>query len=149
MKIYIRNQMLITALLFSSLTAIAEPATRESVKALMQASGAGEMGVQMMNQMLPALKKMIPEAPESFWADIMSEVSPDDIEDMVIPVYQKYLTEADIQAINKFHQSAAGKKLIRVQPAIMQESMTIGQQWGQNLAKQVLLKYQQQNNSEP
>jgi len=116
---------------------------------LMQSTGSGEMGMQMMNQMLPALKQMIPSAPESFWTDVMSEVDANDIEDMVIPVYQKYLTEEDIQAVNSFYQTEAGQKLIRVQPTIMQESMAIGQQWGQNLAKQVLLKYQKQSSSKP
>jgi len=146
---FLRCKVLVAAFLFSSVAANAEPASPESIKALMQSTGSGEMGMQMMNQMLPALKQMIPSAPESFWTDVMSEVDANDIEDMVIPVYQKYLTEEDIQAVNSFYQTEAGQKLIRVQPTIMQESMAIGQQWGQNLAKQVLLKYQKQSSSKP
>ena len=41
------------------------------------------------------------------------------------------------------------KKLIKVQPAIMQESMMIGQQWGQNIAREVLEKYKAQANNKP
>ncbi len=141
--------VLVIAFLFSSLAISEEPASTKSIKALMQSTGSGEMGIQMMNQMLPALKKMIPDAPESFWTDVMAEVNAGDIEDMVIPVYQRYLTEEDIQAVNSFYQTEAGKKLIRVLPTIMQESMAIGQQWGQDLARQVLAKYQEQNTSKP
>jgi hypothetical protein len=110
----------------------------------MQLTGSGQLGVQVMNQMLPALKNMAPEAPEAFWTDIMAEVDIDEIEEMVIPIYQKYLTEDDVKAINAFYTTPAGKKIISVQPSIMQESMTAGQQWGQELAQRVMRKYQQQ-----
>lgn len=142
----INRFILITVFLFPTVIN-AEPASPENIKSLMQLTGSGELGVQMMNQMLPALKKMIPDAPESFWVDVMSEVDAGDFEDMVVPVYQKYLTEEDIKAINSFYQTNAGKKLIRVQPAIIQESMIAGQQWGQKLARQVLLKYQEKGHN--
>ena len=132
-----------------SVSSISKPATEDSIKSLMQRTSAGDLSVQMMNQMIPALKKMIPNAPEKFWADVMSEVDGDSIVNMTIPVYQKYLTEEDVIAINIFYSSPAGKKLISVQPAIMQESMMIGQEWGQNIAKQVLAKYEAQSKSQP
>lgn len=107
------------------------------------------MSVQMMNQMIPTLKQMIPDAPEKFWSDVMSEVDANEMENMVIPVYQKYLTEEDIVAVISFYDTPAGRKLIRVQPAIMQESMVIGQQWGQNLAREVITKYKAQSEDKP
>ena len=103
----------------------------------------------MMNQMLPALKKMIPDAPEKFWADVMAEFNADQIVELIIPVYQKHLTEQDVKEINAFYNSAAGKKLISVQPAIMQESMVLGQQWGQETARNVLNKYKAQTQKKP
>jgi hypothetical protein len=127
----------------------AEPASSDSIKALMRLTGSSEMGMQMMSQMVPALKKTMPDAPESFWSDVMSEINTHEIEDLIIPVYQKHLTESDIQSINSFYQTEAGKNLIKVQPAIMQESMAIGQQWGQKIAKQVLHKYQESNSNKP
>ncbi|WP_427983730.1 DUF2059 domain-containing protein, partial [Agarivorans sp.] len=144
MKLFLSIAALASVLFFPSALIHAEPARPESIKALMQLSGSGQMGMQMMQQLLPALKRMVPDAPESFWVDVMADVNADEMENMVIPVYQKYLSEADVQAINRFYQTEAGQKLISVQPAIMQESMAIGQQWGQQIARQVLLKYQQQ-----
>lgn len=122
---------------------LAEPAKASSVKELMELTGAGNMAVQMMNQMVPALKTMAPDAPESFWQDFMASVDPSDLENKMIPVYQKYLTEADLQQINAFYASETGKKLIKYQPAIIQESMQIGQEWGQELGMKVMMKYQQ------
>ena len=144
MKKMITQTILATTLLFSSVAMSEEPATKESIKALLQLTGAGQLGVQAMNQMLPELKKMAPDAPESFWVDFMNGVDGDVLENMVIPIYQKHLTESDIQVLNEFYQSDAGKKFISVQPLIMQESMQVGQQWGQNLAREVIQKYEDQ-----
>jgi hypothetical protein len=44
------------------------------------------------------------------------------IEDM-IPVYQKHLTKADVDAMIAFYSSPSGKKILHEMPAIMAESM--------------------------
>ncbi len=132
------------ALITFSSNAFAEPASAESVKQLMHKTGAGELGVQAMNQMLPALKNLVPDAPEAFWSDYMAKFNPDDLIKMTVPIYQKYLTEDEVQALNAFYDTPAGKKLIKVQPQIMQESMMAGQQWGQAVAQDVMTKYQKQ-----
>jgi hypothetical protein len=107
-------------------------------------TGAGDMSMQMMNQMLPALKQMIPDAPDKFWQDFMSQVNGNDIINMTVPIYQKYLSQEDINAINAFYDSPAGKKMIKVQPNIVQESMAAGQAWGQQIALDVMEKYKAQ-----
>lgn len=134
---------MLCCLLFISTTGVAkaEPASVESVKRLMQATGAGEIGVQVANQMMPALKKMLPNAPDWFWEDVKTEINAEDFENLVIPLYQKYLSEEDVTALAAFYNTPAGKKIIQVQPAIMQESMAAGQQWGQQLARKVIMKY--------
>ncbi|WP_037028577.1 DUF2059 domain-containing protein [Psychromonas aquimarina] len=127
----------------------AKPASAESIKALMHASGSGSLGEQMLRRMLPSLKKMIPEAQDSFWTNTMAEIDTDEVEKRIIPVYQKYLTEKDIQAINAFYNTPAGKKMLQIQPKIMRESYAIGQKWAQKTAKQVLQKYQEQYKNLP
>lgn len=139
---------LILVLFFSSMNAFAEPASKESVKALMERTGSGKLGVQMMKQMLPSLKKMIPDAPEEFWANMIKEMNAEEVVELVIPVYQKHFTEEDIREINTFYDTAAGKKMIRVLPEIMQESMVIGQQWGQKIARDILNKYKARTEAE-
>lgn len=137
---------LVALITFSNLS-FAEQASAESVKQLMQKTGAGELGIQAMKQMLPALKNIIPDAPESFWTDYMAEFNPEDLVEMTVPIYQKYLTEEEVQALNAFYDTPAGKKLIKVQPLIMQESMMAGQQWGQTVAQDVMQKYQSQTHN--
>ncbi|WP_019613903.1 DUF2059 domain-containing protein [Psychromonas ossibalaenae] len=130
---------------FTPYSAVAKPASAESVKTLMHASGPDSLGMQMLNRMIPSLKKMLPQAPDSFWTDAVSEIDVDEVENRIIPVYQKYLTEEDIQAINAFYNTPAGKKIIKIQPNIVRESYAIGQEWGKKTAQKILLKYQEQS----
>lgn len=102
------------------------------------------MATQMMGQMVPALKQMVPNAPDAFWNKIVSEVDSNEVIDMTVPIYQKYLTQDDIDALNAFYNSPAGQKMIQVQPKIMRESITVGQQWGQQVAKKVMAEYEAQ-----
>ena len=120
----------------------AEPASKESVEKLMALTGAGDLGKQMMGQMLPAMKQMIPDAPPEFWQSVEEEINIDEMVALVVPVYQKHLNEEDIQSMLTFFNSSAGKKLITAQPLIMQESMMIGQQWGQQLFMRAQQKYE-------
>lgn len=119
----------------------ADPASAESLKKLMQATGAGQMGKQVANQMIPSLKRMMPDASEQFWIEVRAEINGDELEDLIIPVYQKHLTEADVEALNAFYQTPAGRKLISIQPDIMRESLVISRLWGQKLAQRIIDKY--------
>lgn len=121
-----------------------QPASKESIQTLMETTGAANMAKQMSVQIIPMLKKLVPEAPDSFWEDFFKEINAEQINELVIPIYQKYLTEQDVQAINAFYQSPVGQKLIRVQPQISKESMVAGQLWGQQIAQKVIQKYKQQ-----
>lgn len=131
-------------LLIFSLNANSAPASAESIKHMMQKTGSGEIGIQAMTQLLPALKRLVPNAPDKFWEDFMAEVHPDDLINMTIPIYQKYLSQADLDAINAFYGTPAGQNLIRTQPLIMQESIAAGQLWGQKLAQDVVNRYKAQ-----
>ena len=130
---FIRSAIFSTSMLMASFTAFAESPSKESVKELLQVTGAGDMAVQMMEQMIPSMKRMMPDAPEAFWVEFSKQVDGDELEDMVIPVYQKHLTQEDVDAQLVFLKSDAGQKMIQAQPLIMQESMMIGQQWGLQL----------------
>ena len=140
-----KNLLMVLILILFTIPAYAQRASSQSIKKLLDKTQAGDMGIQVMNQMLPSLKVMVPDAPDYFWREFMAGVNSDDLVEMVIPIYQKYLTEKDISELNKFYSSPVGKKLIRYQPKIMQESMTAGQRWGENIAKEVLKKYEQGN----
>lgn len=130
--------LVVSALIFSmSMSTWSEPASPSSIKKLMEITGAGNLSVQMMNQMIMSLKHEAPDASHKYWIDFMSEIDPGEMENLVVPIYQKYLTEEDVVAINEFYSSPVGKKLIQHQPDIMRESLAVGQLWGQDLTRRV------------
>ncbi len=83
-------------------SALAEPATTDSVKQLMETTGSTQMSRQIVQQMIPMLKKLVPDAPDDFWDSFMKEINPEQINALVIPIYQKYLNEEDVQKSMRF-----------------------------------------------
>lgn len=145
--------MKLKTLLFTAVTTVAvlfcqiasaEPATEKTIRALLETTGSGSLGKQMIQQMLPAMKKMAPNAPEDFWTEFMKEINPDDIIAMTIPVYQKNFTEEDLLETIAFYKSPVGQRLIAKLPIVLQESTLVGQQWGQELAKRTIERAQKQ-----
>ncbi|MEL6672065.1 MAG: DUF2059 domain-containing protein [Bacteroidota bacterium] len=76
--------------------------------------------------------------------DVLAEelmgASVDDLVELLVPVYQNHLTEADLQSIIEFYQSPVGKKLSVKTPLLAQESMQAGQAWGYKLGQRVAEK---------
>jgi uncharacterized protein len=54
---------------------------------------------------------------------VFKELVLDDLFQDVVPVYQRHLSRADVEAAIAFYSSAAGKKIMREQPAMIRESM--------------------------
>ena len=117
--------------------AAASPGMEEDIRKLMEVTGAGNLGVQMMNQMLEPMKQATPNVPTEFWTRFMTKVDPGEMIDMVVPIYAKYFTHDEIKQLLAFYRTPLGEKLIATLPAIMQESMAAGQKWGQLLGQQV------------
>ncbi len=142
MKKYVA--LAIVGLLFT-MPLFAEPAKPESIRLMMKKTGAVNIGEEMMKHMLPSLKQLSPNAPESFWKEIMTEMDMSDAIELLVPIYQKHLTEQDVQAINRFYDTDAGKRLIKANPKIMEESMAVGQKWGREVAEKVIKKLKEKN----
>lgn len=59
-----------------------------------------------------------------------AKTSIDDLTEMLVPVYKKYMTKEDLKELIEFYETPVGRKFAEYTPIIMQESMQIGQQWG-------------------
>lgn len=92
-----------------------ETADIESIEELLVLTGAANMGEQMVEQMLPAIKRAMPRAPEAFWAEFKAEADVNELMDLIIPIYQKYLTKEDVVSLNEFYKSEIGLKMIKLQ----------------------------------
>jgi len=75
---------------------------------------------------------------------IFAEFSPDELIDAVVPIYQKHLSKADLEAILAFYSSPAGQKVMKEMPAIMSESIEAGGEIGRKKMESVNRKIEEQ-----
>ena len=82
-------------------------------------------------------KHKVPDATPAQLADVdnfaekLFEGMPiDEMVDAMVPIYQRHLSREDIEAILAFYSSPVGQKLLREQPAMMQEGMKVGGEIG-------------------
>ena len=117
---------------------------RADIKRLMEMTDVSNLGMQIMNRMIFTMKQGRSETHEKFWTDFMAEVNPNDLIDMIIPIYDKYFTHEEIEQLIAFHESPIGKKMIKVQPQIMMESMAAGEEWGKKLVQKAMEKLREE-----
>jgi uncharacterized protein len=130
----------IVAVLASVISQIvyAEPATEKTVRELLTLTGSGKMGVQMIDNIIPAFKKMIPKAPDAFWTEFLKEINAEDLNKLTIPIYQANFSEEDLKVLITFYSTPVGQRILATLPVVLQESMKAGQQWGQELGRRAL-----------
>lgn len=112
--------------------------TPEKVKELMQLTGAANLGIQMMKNMIVEFQKLAPHVDSTFWQDFMKEVDVDEMENMVIPIYQQHFSASDVDGLIAFYRSELGRKVVAKLPLVTQECYRIGQQYGEKLGKRVV-----------
>lgn len=110
---------------------------------LMDVSGTRQSFKTIVPQMLKMFKSQQSAIPEEFWTEMDSELNKmngDDLVTMMLPVYQKHMTEADLKGIIAFYESPVGRKYAEKTPLITQESMAAGQEWGKKIGERIISK---------
>jgi hypothetical protein len=107
---------------------------------------AEQMGDVIAQQMVASVRREHPDVPPRV-VTMASEIvkakfvdafsAPNGLLSRLEPVYAKYYTREEIQALIAFYQSDVGRKSITVMPAIFQDSMTLGQQWAAEVTPQI------------
>jgi uncharacterized protein len=99
---------------------------------------------QMVDQMRPAILRSLPpgnrseEIADVFAKKFKERVNSDSLTNMMIPVYDKYLTREDLEGLIQFFQTPLGQKMVRITPEISQETYKIGSDWGQQTAVEII-----------
>ena len=124
--------------IFAQQTPADEPASKEDIQRYLDAMHSREMMQQTLEAMIKPMHQMAHEAylkdkdklPADFedritklLDDQMKSYPWDEVLDAMIPVYQKHLTKANVDALVAFYSSPTGKKVLKELPVIMQEAM--------------------------
>lgn len=124
----------------------------------MEMTGSKDIGMQfgrvMTRQIYQMVKASNPEIPDRALGIIEEETTSlinsesDSLFEKLIPVYDKHFSAEEIKQLMAFYQTALGKKTIEVMPLVMQESMSVGQAWGQNLGPKLMAQLDQRFKAE-
>ena len=134
----------LVAVLLTPLAFAAQPSD-ESIRELMEITDTAsllENGMNQADQMMQASirqtlqgqdipekdRKVLDEMRNDMMALLKEELSWNSMEPMFIDVYQKSLSQKEVDGMLEFYKSDAGKAVVAKMPLIMQNTMTLMQQ---------------------
>ncbi len=120
---------------------------RADIEHLLAMTGALSLGKQMasaaVTNLTQILKKARPDIPQNALnllpagVEAVFDENFDSFKEVIIPIYHKYFTAAELKEMIRFYSTDLGQKTIKVMPTLMQEGMAAGQRWGQSLGPQI------------
>jgi len=117
------------------------PEKAKAIRHLLEVTGSAKLGQQLMDQLFATRRAITRQVPGSVWDELekefRAEFSSGKVIEMVIPIYNRYFTEEEINALIAFYETPVGKKTISVMPQILSESMQVGMQWGAEILKRL------------
>lgn len=123
------------------------PDKQANIEQLLEMTGALALGRQMsgmvVQQLTDAIRRSRPDVPQraldalpGVIDDLIVESMPA-LRGMLVPLYDRHFTAAEIAQLIDFYRSALGRKTIQVMPQLLHESMTLGRQWGESLGPEI------------
>lgn len=119
------------------------PGKRADIERLLEMTGALSLGKQMAamtaGQMAQLIKKARPDIPPKVLDVLPEEIGAvfdaniGSFKEAMIPLYHKYFTGDEIKEMIRFYSTDLGQKTVKVLPALMNESMSVGRKWGESL----------------
>jgi hypothetical protein len=126
-----------------------DPAKAAEIRQLMEVAGTKTVMIQMMDSMGDSIKPLLANAlppgeyrdrlVDLFFVKFRSKADPQQLLDLIVPLYDKYLSEEEIKALIQFYQTPLGQKTIQVMPKLTAESAELGRKWGEGLGRQSML----------
>ncbi len=89
------------------------------------------------------------KAVDQFMAKMDQRISQnvDSFVDLAAQVYAREFTDDDLDALIAFYQSPAGQHLVDKQVVIASGMMAVGQQWGAQIAQDILKEFKQEQSN--
>jgi uncharacterized protein len=93
----------------------------------------------VLPQLFAQFRAVNDKVPANVWDELEKEManSVTEIQDLLVPVYKKHFTQADIRALTAFYETPTGRKFAEKQGALYQDATQVGQTWGQAVGQKV------------
>jgi hypothetical protein len=110
----------------------------DDILKLLRVSGSDKMADQMMTVLIPQFRQLVPGIPDAFWVRFREKINIEDLLIACVPAYSKYYTHDEIKQLIKFYESPLGKRMVEVTPLLTQETIAVGQKWGEKLGQDIV-----------
>lgn len=127
-----------------------DPAKEADIRRLLDVVGTKGLVKQLMDSMEKNLKPMMVNSlppgdyrnrlVELFFEKFETKADPQQLIDMAVPGYDKYLSDEEIKGLISFYQTPLGQKALAVLPKLSMELQSQGSKWGQELGRQCMLE---------
>jgi hypothetical protein len=117
----------------------ADPVKLQLIHAVLTESRTVDLMLQSMQAAAPAQRAANPAIPAAFFDRFLSAARErrSELGALLIPIYDRHFTADELRELLAFYRTPIGHKLLAEQPAIAQEAMAAGQQWGQRLGIEI------------
>jgi len=132
-----------------------DPVKEADIRHLFEVGGTRDVLTQVMSGMEANIKPLMTNAlppgeyretlVNLFFEKFHSKADAGQLLDLAVPVYDKYLTDAEVKGLIDFYNTPLGQKAIKVLPKIMSECQDAGQQWGQKLGGETMIEVLQEH----
>ncbi len=126
------------------------PAKEADIRRLLVATGATRIGTVMtqsvVRQMGEAFRQSRPDLPVSLIDSMSFDVGKifgeameikGGLVDRMVPLYHRQFTHEEIKGMLVFYESPLGQKVAQALPVLTQESVQLGQEWGESLGPKI------------
>ncbi len=131
-----------------------DPAKEADIRRLLELTGSKKLVEQMVSisidQFRSNLSRALPQSEhsqkimETFLQRFQGKFNAEQLAELSIPIYDKYLSAEDIKGLIQFYESPLGQRMVKVLPQITRDSQLAGAQLGQRIAREVFQELQEQ-----
>ena len=132
-----------------------DPAKEADIRRLLDLMGTKGIAQQVMDAMARNLKPMMVNSlppgdyrdklVDLFFQKFRSKADTQQLIEMAIPSYDKYLSDDEIKGLIAFYQTPLGRKALEVLPKLGVELQSQGTNWGQDLGRQCMMEVLSEN----
>ena len=139
--------LVLCLVLQADLAAAMDAAKRADIEVLMAEVGTLATMDRAVDLLMPKIignfKKINPSIPEATWAEL-SRVGVDELkkslpelQEPLIAIYDANFTAEEVKQLVAFYGSPLGRKVVSQMPAILQQSLALGQAWGERVGPRI------------
>ncbi len=118
------------------------PGYEAAILQLMKHTGVDNIGEALKQNILQGIQRSMPGIGQEQLQELAADIDTQIVTDQMVATYAKHLTQDEVEKINAFLDTPAGRKYIETQPIIIREGIEGTQQWAQQIYTRIIGKIQ-------